>query len=71
MNIEFYKRVSEQEMRKGAKVSFVGVYALQWPALEPTDGFVEVEDDELISYLLHKGFIITLRKRKKIDEQPD
>ncbi len=52
--MEFYKRVSREEMKKGVKVQFVGVYALQWPASEPTDGFVEVEDKELREYLKEK-----------------
>ncbi len=52
--MEFYKRVSEAEMRKGVKVNYVGVYALCWPKAMPTHGFVEVEDEELREYLDEK-----------------
>lgn len=63
--MEFYKRVSREEMKKGVKVEYVGVYALRWPQQWPTDGFVEVEDRELIRYLLDKEVIVCLSQDKR------
>jgi len=52
--MEFYRRVTQEEMKNGVKVEFVGVYVLEWPTPIATDGFVEVEDDELREYLKEK-----------------
>ena len=52
--MEFYRRVSKEEMTKGVKVEYVGVYVLHWPTSIATDGFVEVEDEELREYLDEK-----------------
>ncbi len=50
----FYKKVSKEEMSKGVKVEYVGVYVLKWPTSIATNGFVEVEDKELREYLKEK-----------------
>ncbi len=71
--MELYKKVSEAEMRKGVKVEYVGLYTLHWGAPEPTDGFVEIENDELLQELKDRGMIIPIppdsKKREERDER--
>jgi len=52
----FYKEV---ELKDGNLLQFVGVHAVKWGKTdEPTIGFREASDEEIIKYLEGKDYII-------------
>lgn len=54
----FYKMV---ELEEGMKVQFLAVHATKWKKVlcyldQPTVGFVEASDEEIVEYLKSKGW---------------